>query len=113
MVFTPGGFMTPVTSDEGQAKHAASHLGSVAEELQRESEKLRLLAEKLKVREEALAEMEANYPYFKRFVYAKLREEFERTVEELPHDDLETYAKEQGGQPLEAFIEELEQKEEA
>jgi hypothetical protein len=105
--------MTPMASDEGREKTGTSGLDSVADELQRESEKLRLLAERLKAREEALAEMEANYPYFKRIVYAKWREEFERTVEELPHDDLEAYAKEQGGQPLEAFIEELEQKEEA
>lgn len=51
------------------------------------------------------AEMERNYPAFRAFVYAKVREEFERTLPELPPDvDLEALIKEEGGQPLEAFI---------
>jgi hypothetical protein len=82
---------------------------TLADELKQESERLRELAEKLKAREEALAEMEANYPYFKAFVYAKMREYYEQTLEPLPDNvDLEAYAKEQGAQPLEAILEDLE-----
>lgn len=53
-------------------------------------------------------EMETNYPIFKKFVYAKLREEFERTHEPIPNDDLEAYAKAVGAVPLEDFIGEFE-----
>ena len=85
-------------------------LGSIADELHREGERLQRLAAQLKAREEALAEMQANYPHFKRIVYAWLRERFEREVPPLPDDmDLETWARENGALPLEAFIEELEQ----
>ena len=54
--------------------------------------------------------MQANYPHFKRIVYAWLREWSERELPPLPEKDLETWAQEQGALPLEAFIEELEQK---
>jgi hypothetical protein len=87
-------------SSEGQ--------GSVADELQRESEKLRQLAENLKSRENAQEEMRANYPHLKRAVYASLREKFERELEPLPDKDLETVAAEENAQPLETFIAELE-----
>jgi len=81
---------------------------SLADELKQESERLRQLAEKLKAREEALAEMEENYPHYREFVFAKLREEAERTLEELPADgDLEAYAKKLGAQPLDDILEEL------
>src|SRR5438067_1974288 len=98
--------MTQIVSSQGGDKNGEGSLGSVADELQRESDKLRSLAEQLKAREEALSEMERNYPHFRRFVYAKMREEFERTLPELPDKDLETLAKEVGALPLEAFIDE-------
>jgi hypothetical protein len=86
-------------------------LSSVAEELKRESEKLRQLADELQAREQAEAEMRANYPYFKKIVYAMLRERAERELPPLPDDvDLETYVAQEGGLPLEAFIDELERK---
>jgi hypothetical protein len=100
--------MPPPASDEGRDGNAAADLGSVADELKRQSEKLVRLAEELKAREEALAEMQANYPHFKRAVYAALREEFERELPPLPDKDLETYAAEEGALPLEAFIHEIE-----
>jgi hypothetical protein len=53
-------------------------------------------------------EMEANYPAFKKHIYAQLRAEFERTLEPIPGDDLEAYAKAQGAVPLEDFIHEFE-----
>lgn len=99
--------MNPV--DQGSEKNGKIEIISVADELKQESERLRLLAEKLKAREEALAEMERQYPYFKAFVYAKLREEFADTIGDLPDKDLETIAQEDGALPLEAFIHELEQ----
>lgn len=52
--------------------------------------------------------MQANYPHFKRAIYALLREKFERELPPLPDKDLETVAAEEGAQPLEAFIDELE-----
>lgn len=54
---------------------------------------------------ETSAEMESNYPHFRQFVYDKLREEFSKLLPELPADvDLELLAQQEGGQPLEAFI---------
>lgn len=100
--------MTPTPSDRGQAKADDIGLRSVADELKQESDRLLRLAEELKAREAALAEMQANYPYFKRAAYAWLRERMEREVPPLPHEDLEALAKEEGAQPLEAFIKELE-----
>jgi hypothetical protein len=81
---------------------------SLADELQHETEKLRLLAEKLKAREAAQAEMQDNYMHFKQAVYASLRETFERELAPFPDKDLEALAVEEGAQPLEAFIDELE-----
>jgi hypothetical protein len=90
-------------------KNGANNLGALVDELKQESDRLRQLAEKLQAREKALAEMEANYPYFKAFVYKKLREEAERTLEPLPENvDLEAYARERGAQPIEPLLEELE-----
>jgi hypothetical protein len=101
--------MTPMSPNQGQGQIDERGPGSVADELHRESDRLRYLAETLKAREQALAEMEVNYPHFRQFVYAKLRQEFARTLEELPDKDLETLAQEEDAQPLEAFIKELEQ----
>jgi len=98
------------TSEPRPDTAAATDLRSVADELYREGERLQRLAAELKAREEELAEMRANYPHFKRAVYAMLRERFEREVSPIPEDvDLETWAKEQGALPLEAFIGELEE----
>ncbi len=55
-----------------------------------------------------VSEMEANYPYFREFVYAAVRKEFERTLEELPDVELDVLARQENSQPLEAFIDELE-----
>jgi hypothetical protein len=82
--------------------------GSIVEDLRRESEKLRELADTLKAREDAIAEMETNYPAFRAFVYAKMREYFEKTLPELPDKDLDAIARDENAEPLEAFIEELE-----
>jgi hypothetical protein len=99
----------PTTPDQTPDKGSTPHLDSVADELQRESERLRRLAEELKARETLQAEMLADYPYFKQAVYAALREQFERELPPLPDKDLEAVAAEENGQPLEAFIEELEE----
>jgi hypothetical protein len=53
-------------------------------------------------------EMETNYPIFKKFVYAKLREEFERTLPPVPGDDLKAFAESEGAIPLKDFIHEIE-----
>jgi hypothetical protein len=60
-------------------------------------------------RPEAQEEMRANYPHFKRAVYASLRKKFERELGPLPEKDLETLAAEEGAGPLESFIGELEE----
>ena len=72
-------------------------------------ERLRQLADELKARDEADAEMRANYPHFKKAVYAMLREQFEAEVPPLSDKDLDDLAAEEGALPLEAFIHELEQ----
>jgi hypothetical protein len=100
--------MSEMAQDPGQDKYGTGGLASVADELRRESERLRQLADQLKAREAELAEMVANYPYFKRAVYAALREEFERELGPLPDKDLEAVAADEGALPLEAFIGELE-----
>jgi len=80
---------------------------SVSDQLKQESDKLRELAQKLKAREESWSEIEANYPYFREYVYAKVREHFARTLEELPDKDLEKFAAELGAQPLQSVLDEL------
>lgn len=85
-----------------------SEYASVADELKQESERLRQLAEKLKAREEALAEMEMNYPALLKFAHAKLQKKFAETLEELPEDmDLKVHAKEKGAVPHDTFMEQL------
>ena len=95
--------------DQGRDKDDDKGLKSLADELKRESERLRLLAEELKAREEADAEMRANYPHFKKIVYDLMDRHFDRVLPPLPEGkDLETIAAEEGALPLEAFIHELE-----
>jgi hypothetical protein len=100
--------MMPVAPNPGRNKNGARKLSSVADELRRESHRLRQLADELETRERAQTEMEANYPHFKQAVYAMLREQFERELAPLPDKDLKSLAKEEDGQLLEAFIDELE-----
>jgi hypothetical protein len=83
----------------------------LSEVLRQESERLRQLAEECRKQEEYEAEMRANYPYFKRFVYDTLKERALREMPEIPPEkDLETIIQEEGGLPLEAFIDEIEGK---
>ncbi len=100
--------MTPIPANPIHPEKDDAGLGSVAEELKRESERLRLLADELTTRAAAQAEMSANYPYLKQTVYATLREQFERELPPLPDKDLEAIAADEEAQPLEAFIGELE-----
>jgi septal ring factor EnvC (AmiA/AmiB activator) len=67
--------------DHERDKNGAGEIGSLADELRRESDRLRQLAEELKAREESQAEMRENYPHFKQALYASLREKF---MSELP-----------------------------
>ena len=93
-------------------KAAGPDLGSVADDLSRESDRLRKIAEELKACHETRAEMEANYPCFKQVVYGFFRREFESELPPLPGGDLEIVAVEEDAQPLTAFIGELERKSE-
>ena len=96
--------------DNGPAPVNLRDLTALAEELKQHSQRLQQLAEELKIREEADAEMRANYPHFKAVVYDLARKHFDLTLEPLPEGkDLETIAREEGAQPLEAFIHEIEQ----
>ena len=54
-------------------------------------------------------EMRANYPAFREFVYAKMKEYFAAHSPPLPSENLEEVAKAEGGLSLEAFIHELEE----
>jgi hypothetical protein len=58
-------------------------------------------------------EMRDNYPAFRDFVYAEMKEYFARHSPPLSSDNLEEVAKAEGGLPLEAFIHELEEGNEA
>jgi hypothetical protein len=102
--------MSQSSPEQGQVKNDVHSLSSLADELKRESERLRQLAEELQAREDAHAEMVANYPHFKRAVYAMLRGMWDRDLPPLPQGDLESLAAQEGALPLEAFLPELEQK---
>jgi hypothetical protein len=95
-------------SNEDRNKNGDTGLSAVADELQRESERLGRLADELRARQEAEAEMRVNYPHLKQAVYSMLREKFEQELGPLPDKDLETLAAEEGALPLEAFLGELE-----
>jgi hypothetical protein len=100
--------MTPTNSDQGNPQNGVPDIGSVADELKRESERLRRLAEELAAREQAQAEMRAENAQLKQAVYTLLREQFERELPPLPDKDLEAIATDEGGLPLEAFIGQIE-----
>ncbi len=100
--------MTNQNQGQERAENGTNGLSSVADELKRESDKLRQLAEELKANEIAIVEMQTNYPHLKQAVYASLREKFERELTPLPDKNLEILATEEGALPLEAFIDELE-----
>jgi hypothetical protein len=100
--------MTPTGSEHSGPQNGAPAVGSVAEELRRESERLRQLAEELQAHEHAQAEMCANYPHLKQAVYALLREKFARELQPLPDKDLEAVAADEAALPLEAFIGQIE-----
>lgn len=55
-----------------------------------------------------LEQIQADYPYFRRFVYAKLKEEFDRLLPPLQGDDLEAIIKQEDAVPLDSFIHEIE-----
>ena len=100
--------MTPTTPNQAPDGTESSSRGSVADELARESERLRQLADELRAREAEQAEIHANYPYFKQAVYQALREKFMRELPPLPDKDLEALATEEGAMPLESFIQRFE-----
>jgi hypothetical protein len=102
--------MEQAIPDHEPDKAVGPDLGSVADDLSRESDRLRKIAEELKACHDTRAEMEANYPHFKQAVYGFLRREFERELPPLPDRDLEIVAAEEDAQPLVAFIGELERK---
>ena len=58
--------------------------------------------------EPSLEQMQSDYPYFRKFVYTKLKEEFDRLVPPLDGDDLEKIIKDEGAVPLSSFIHEIE-----
>lgn len=76
-------------------------------ETERLQERLGQVAVKLRVIFAILDEIETNYPEFWKFVQDRLRVEFDPS-ERIPKGvDLETWARQQGAQPLEAFLDEL------
>jgi hypothetical protein len=93
----------PTQNQNSAANHDPA---SLADQLKQECDRLRRLAEQLEAREKALAEMEANYPYFKAAVYAWLHEKAQE-LPPFPDKDLETLVKEEGGQELAEFIDDL------
>jgi hypothetical protein len=53
-------------------------------------------------------EMKRNYPHFRAFVFAKLKEEFSQSLEPLAGDDLQKIIEQEGAVPLSSFIREIE-----
>jgi hypothetical protein len=76
-------------------------------ETERSQERLGQVAVKLRVIFAILDEIETNYPEFWEFVQGRLRDELDPSKRIPKGVDLETWAKEQGAQPLEAFLDEL------
>ena len=76
----------------------------LADELRQASERVRELADKLKAREQALAEMESTHRYLVKYAYAKLREEMKLEVDDGPPEDVEAMIREGKAFPFEAFI---------
>lgn len=58
--------------------------------------------------EPSFEQMQSEYPHFRKFVYAKMREIFERELPPLEGDNLEEIARQEGAVPLESFIAEIE-----
>ena len=82
---------------------------SIAEALESESKRLRDLAEQLRLREQAYAELQTKYTEMKEWAFLLLREKMGCDLDPLPDNcDLEVYAKEQGALALEDFIDEVE-----
>jgi hypothetical protein len=81
---------------------------SLADALNLEGERLRDLAEQLRIRETEFAELQTRYTEMKRWAFILLREKM-GDPEPWPDDcDLEAYAKEHEALPLEDFIDEIE-----
>src|SRR5947207_2048971 len=99
--------MSSAMSHPGRPENGKNESNSIVEQLRQQSERLRELADRLEAREAALADMEANYPYFPEIAYKHLRDEFQAELGDLPDKDLETIARETNSEPLEAFIAEL------
>jgi hypothetical protein len=96
------------TSEQGQSNGNHRQPLSLADELKQESGRLRELADGFSARAKYLAEMEENYPYFKKEVYARLIEQALAEVPPLPDDvDLSKLVKEEGWQQLSEFIDDL------
>ena len=52
-------------------------------------------------------DMERDYPYFRRFVYDKLREYFDKNSPPINGDDLQAAARAMNAVPFESFIHEF------
>jgi hypothetical protein len=95
-------------ADKEPSKNGIREVSFLVEELKGASERLRQLAEELKAREEADAEMREKYQHFKRIVDAQLQIHIDRELPPLPEGkDLQTIAAEEGALPLEAFYPQL------
>jgi muconolactone delta-isomerase len=72
------------------------------------AEQLMRLAAELKAREETESEKLQQLGLWKQLLFAILREQCDREFKARPDWDLETIIQEEGGLPLEAFIDDLE-----
>jgi hypothetical protein len=99
-----GGAMTP-TSDQ---THGSMN-GVSSDKPQQLQQRQKEVAEKMRVLFAILSEIETNYPEFWEFVQDIVRNELDPRNKIPEGLDLGTWARQQGAQPLEAFIHELEQ----
>jgi hypothetical protein len=101
--------MEPVGAKHAPETNVNGAPPSVADALKFESERLRDLAEQLRVREKEYAELQAKYAEMKEWAFLLLREKMGCDLDPLRDNcDLEVYAKEQGALALEDFIDEVE-----
>ncbi len=88
--------------------HATNGCVNPSEAARRE-ERFYEVAAKLRAVFTILSEIEANYPEFWDFVRKIVQDELDPQNKIPDGMDLETWAKQQGAQPLEAFLHEFEQ----
>lgn len=96
--------MTELTPDTG----STVTLAQIGEQLQKHSDRIRLIADELAQGQQTLLKLQANHDAYKTVVQALLKTTFADSLEEIPNGDLEALARDMNAQPLDDYLEQLE-----